>query len=285
MNKLTWAQRAAWYEVEELPTAEELRFWRAACRGASSVLVIPGGAGSLACSLTAAGRRTVVVDSEAAMVRSAGAGLAACPGDNAPRLGDLRNLALGETFVRVCVPRAALQLLTPDDQRRALVALGNHVDAHGLLIVDLVHFGHEFAGSTPFYDPGVADGVSVLDWVRLLRDGRWLARRRTQQHAGSGLDLEFAYSSGPSSSSARLASADAHAAVRLHAFDDAAIHEVTRSADLVVAWDTDAGDGDRSCRRRVVLARPDQPPSARSSSKRKCSTPFSQTIDNGPDSK
>lgn len=286
---LTWAQRAAWYEVEDQPDAEELRFWAAACDGAPSILIVPGGAGSLACALTAPERRTVAVDLEEPMVRRACTRLGACPGDNIAIVGDMRSVSLGEAFARVCVPRAALQLLPPDEQRRALTALAGHLDARGLLIVDLVRLGHARVQRTAFYDPSIADGTRALDWVRRLPDGGYLARWRTQHHDGSGVKLRFEYALAPSRSSATAAAPSAHAVVALHAFDDAALTAVAYSLHLAVGWDpaprTHGPSHARSCRHRVALSRCAQPDKARSSSSRKCATPSSRPATSGPGSK
>ena len=280
---LTWAQRAAWYELEDRPTGEERRFWLAACDRAPSVLVVPAGAGSLTCALTAPQRRTVAADIEERMVRRARGRLAKRPGDNAALIADMRTMRLDETFARVCVPRAALQLLSPDDQQGALVALARHVDPRGLLIVDLVRLGPTRAGRTAFYDPSVTDGVTAFDWTRRLPDGGYVTRRRTQHHTPSGVDLRFEDSLAPTRSSATAAAACAHAAVCLRELDDAALKARARFADLAVACD--ATIDERSCRWRVALSRCDQLASARLSSSRKCATPSSRPGVSGPGSK
>lgn len=257
--RLDWPARAAIYGIEQQPTADERQFWSTLGSGADSILVAPGGVGVLAEALAGAGRRLVLVDREAEMVRRASALLEGLPGSCTAHRADLRSLAMADRFDLVCVPRAALMLFGGEDRARALRSLAALLAPGGVLVLELLRLrGEPPESPLAFYDPALPDGTWVCDWARPLSDGRWLERRRRQDHGEGSLTLSFRYAFGSTPEQARREGPLGHAQVRLHALSAAALLDLSRGSGLTSLWERDgyraSGNG-RSAHRLIGLAR------------------------------
>lgn len=182
-----YRERAAFYELEYTTTVDHEFLIDLTAPPVRSVLEIPCGVGRNALHLARPGLRLVAVDIEPEMIdilrqRALGE---LCSATLEAVVGDLRSLALGETFERIVVPREAFQLLMElGDAHDALVHLRDHLDAEGIMVVDLAHFrpgtDTEPGLQPAYFDPALPEGEVLVEWERPLPSGAHVTRSRQQ---------------------------------------------------------------------------------------------------------
>jgi SAM-dependent methyltransferase len=188
---MSYSRRAEVYEVEY--TEDRDRDFVLSLIGETSrVLEVPCGAGRLSRWIAAKAAELTVVDLEPKMV--ARALESAKPGARARldgQVADMRRLNLGREFDLALIPREALQLLAPVDGARAIAAVGAHVAAGGLMLVDLATFN---ARADPdYYDGAAVDGAWRDNWTRRLGPDAVLARRSRQMFEKDAILFELDY--------------------------------------------------------------------------------------------
>ncbi|WP_327358355.1 class I SAM-dependent methyltransferase [Streptomyces sp. NBC_01304] len=201
-----YEQRARYYEVEYRTTVDQAFLQSLVTDTTTSILEIPCGAGRNTDWLIAAGRETVCVDLEPAMVRRVRDRIAAA-GANAlvtAVQADLRELDLGRRFDLIIVPQEAFQLVeSHQDAERALRRLAHHLAPGGSLLLDLHSFGPDNApggqgtSALPdYFDPALPDGLPVTEWRRDIAPSGWLERSRVQHDEGTHMRIDYLYRRG-----------------------------------------------------------------------------------------
>ena len=182
-----YRERAAFYDLEYTTTADHEFLIDSTAPPVRSLLEIPCGVGRNALRLARPGLRLVAVDIEPEMIDGLRQRTQGEPRFSTLEavVGDLRSLALGETFQRIVVPREAFQLLTePEDAHAALVHLRDHLDAEGIMIVDLAHFrtgtDTEPGLQPDYFDPSLPEGQVLVEWEGHLPSGAHVTRSRQQ---------------------------------------------------------------------------------------------------------
>jgi SAM-dependent methyltransferase len=186
-RSIGYRERAELYELEYTTTADHDFLIALTAPPVRSVLEIPCGVGRNALHLARPGLRLVAVDIEPEMInvlrrRTLGESRSATV---EAVVGDLRSLSLGETFERIIVPREAFQLLTDlGDAHDALVHLRDHLDAEGIMVVDLAHFrtgtDTEPGLQPAYFDPSRPEGEVLVEWEYDLPSGAHVTRSRQQ---------------------------------------------------------------------------------------------------------
>ncbi len=111
-------------------------------RAGSPVLELGCGTGRILIPIAEAGIDIVGLDLSPAMLALAQAKVAALPAETQRRIelvqGDMRDFSLGRRFQLIAIPyRAFLHLMTPEDERRALTCIREHLADDGRLVLNI----------------------------------------------------------------------------------------------------------------------------------------------------
>ena len=134
---------AAFYDYYSLGVEGDVQFYvEEAKKAGSSVLEVGCGTGRILLPIAESGIAIVGVDRAPAMLSLLRQKLAKYSPDTPSRVelieGDMRNFSLGRRFKLVTIPyRAFLHLLTPKDQRQALLCIREHLADDGRLIFNV----------------------------------------------------------------------------------------------------------------------------------------------------
>lgn len=200
--EIGYRERAAFYAVEYQDSGDRAFLESCVTPEVETILEVPCGAGRNALWLAATGRQVVAADIEAEMLDALAARFpgAKCPENLETALCDMRDFDLGRRFDLILVPREAIQVLDSEaDVAATLATLRRHLSETGRLVIDLASFGSLKPGTPEsllpsYFDPRVADGMTVEEWARPLGDGRTLARSRRQWDLGAeGVRVELSY--------------------------------------------------------------------------------------------
>jgi ubiquinone/menaquinone biosynthesis C-methylase UbiE len=178
-------------------------------KAGSPVLELGCGTGRIVIPVAEAGIDIVGLDLAPAMLQIARDKVAALPPETQRRIelveGDMRDFSLGRRFRLITIPyRAFLHLMTPEDERRALTCIREHLADDGLLVLnnfdprlDIIaaHFGslgsalktvsefiHPQSGhrvvvwDTRQYDPGQQTIEQYFVFEELDEEGRVLSK-------------------------------------------------------------------------------------------------------------
>ncbi len=134
---------AAFYDYYSPGVEGDVQFYvEEAKKAGSSVLEVGCGTGRILLPIAESGITIVGVDRAPAMLSLLRQKLAKYSPDTPSRVelieGDMRNFSLGRRFKLVTIPyRAFLHLLTPKDQRQALLCIREHLADDGRLIFNI----------------------------------------------------------------------------------------------------------------------------------------------------
>jgi SAM-dependent methyltransferase len=134
---------AAFYDYYSLGVEGDVQFYvEEAQKAGSSVLEIGCGTGRTLLPIAESGVNIIGLDRAPAMLSRLRQKLAKYGPDTQSRVtlieGDMRNFSLGRRFPLVTIPyRAFLHLLTPKDQRQALLCIREHLADDGRLIFNV----------------------------------------------------------------------------------------------------------------------------------------------------
>ncbi len=134
---------AAFYDYYSPGVEGDVQFYvEEAKKAGSSVLEVGCGTGRILLPIAESGIAIVGVDRAPAMLSLLRQKLAKYSPDTPSRVelieGDMRNFSLGRRFKLVTIPyRAFLHLLTPKDQRQALLCIREHLADDGRLIFNI----------------------------------------------------------------------------------------------------------------------------------------------------
>jgi SAM-dependent methyltransferase len=194
---MSYSARVLHYAAEYIDTRDLEFLSKLISHGHSRVLEVPCGAGRVSVNLGQAAKHLIVVDIEPGMVASVlnrlrDAGLSA---KTTGVCADMRTLQLAEDVDLAVVPREALQLLTPDDGKAALAAIGGHVAPGGAMMIDVATFApsDRCLGDPDYYDPNRSAGTWHVDWTRRTADGSMLTRHSAQYDDERSILIEFRY--------------------------------------------------------------------------------------------
>lgn len=121
---------------------DEAFYVEEAARADGPVLEIACGTGRIMIPIAASGVPIVGLDRAPAMLEVARRKIAALPDDTRRRMqtveGDMRTFSLERRFPLAIIPyRAFLHMMTPDDQRRALTRIREHLTERGRLVFNV----------------------------------------------------------------------------------------------------------------------------------------------------
>jgi SAM-dependent methyltransferase len=194
---MPYSRRAAIYDIEYIENRDVDFVSRLICDTEARVLEVPCGAGRLSVALAQRTRHLTIVDIEPAMVERAMEAVTRVGRETyvTGHVGDMRALALGRCFDLVVIPREALQLLRPEEGKRALAAAASHVLPGGRLVLDLATFGTrtDEVQDPDYFDPSRVNDAWQVDWSRPLKDGSILTRQSLQHQGTAGIRLDFRY--------------------------------------------------------------------------------------------
>jgi SAM-dependent methyltransferase len=151
------------------------------------VLEVGSGTGRVLLPVARAGVEIVGVDSSPEMLAVCRRRLAEEPEDVRARVrlvqGDMRDLDLGETFPRITTPFRPFQhMLAVDDQLAALATFHRHLDAGGLLVLDLFNPALEVLVNAPIGEETSHEPeLTLLDGRRVVRCHKMLRIDRAEQ--------------------------------------------------------------------------------------------------------
>lgn len=134
---------AAYYDDYTIGLAGDVDFYvRQAASAGSPVLEVGCGTGRILIPIALAGVEVVGIDPSAAMLDQARRKVAALSPDVQGRVelvqADVRDFTLDRRFSLVAIPfRAFLRMLTPEDERRALLNVRQHLAVGGLLVLNV----------------------------------------------------------------------------------------------------------------------------------------------------
>ena len=134
---------AVLYDYYSLGVEGEVPFYvEEARRGGGPVLELGCGTGRILIPVAEAGVEAVGLDLSPAMLAVARKRVDRCPDEIRRRIetvdGDMAEFSLGRRFKLIMIPyRAFLHLLTPEDQRRSLGCIREHLDDDGRLIFNI----------------------------------------------------------------------------------------------------------------------------------------------------
>lgn len=134
---------ATYYDQTSEGLKGDVEFYVEEARSAGSpVLEIGSGTGRILVPVAQAGIEIVGLDLSHAMMEVAREKLAALEPEVRGRVqmveGDMRDFSLGRRFRLVMIPyRAFLHMMTPDDQRKALLCIREHLEEDGRLIFNV----------------------------------------------------------------------------------------------------------------------------------------------------
>ncbi|RVI32110.1 class I SAM-dependent methyltransferase [Sinorhizobium meliloti] len=195
--RMPYSRRAGIYEVEYVEDRDYAFVDGLLDRPGLRVLEVPCGVGRLSSRLARKAADLMLVDIEPVMVEKAAKAAAAASSTTCIRTTtcDMRTLDLDAAFDVALVPREALQLLSPDDGKKAISAIGRHIVVGGLLFVDLATFRATNGPLTDpdYFDPGRGDGTWQVDWMRDLADGFRLVRHSAQWQEADSILIELSY--------------------------------------------------------------------------------------------
>ncbi len=133
---------ALFYDHYATGVPGDVEFYAAEARRAGSpVIELACGTGRVLIAVAEAGVEIVGLDRAPSMLTLARDKVAKLPAETRRRIelvqGDMREFALGRKFKLAMIPyRAFLHLLTPDDQRRALCCIRDHLVDGGKLVLN-----------------------------------------------------------------------------------------------------------------------------------------------------
>ena len=192
---MPYSRRAGIYDVEYVEQRDYAFVEELLGDGTLRALEVPCGAGRLSTRLAQKTAALTLVDLEPAMVEKAALACAGRQAEIRAEVADMRELDIKSVFDVALIPREALQLLSPDDGRKAVSAIGAHVDAGGLLFVDLATFqaNKEIPTDPDYFDPDRSDDVWKTNWTRNLADGSSLTRSSAQRQEAGSIHIRLAY--------------------------------------------------------------------------------------------
>jgi ubiquinone/menaquinone biosynthesis C-methylase UbiE len=129
-----------YYDIEHRGLTEDIELYRQfAARNDGAVLVVGSGTGRVALALASPGREVWGLDNNAAMLEIARR--SPCPvGDVSWREADMTAFEFDKSFSLIVVPLDTFtSLRSVEQQRAALLKIGEHLNAAGLLVVDVVN--------------------------------------------------------------------------------------------------------------------------------------------------
>jgi SAM-dependent methyltransferase len=201
MMRAGYECRAALYHLECGGTEDHAFLARLVGPHVRALLEIPAGSGrNLAVWRQYPRIKVIVADLEPAMVQHLRERIALdCDSEHVSAVQvDMTTLALPETFDLIVVPQEGFQVVArPENVVQVLERLRTHLSDTGLLMIDIAMLDPRAGPPFPeYYDPGLPDGVEIMEWSRSLEDGRTLRRSRTQSHEGSQVHFHLHYSLG-----------------------------------------------------------------------------------------
>ena len=134
---------SAFYDYRATGLHGDLQFYlEEAQRSGSPVLELGCGTGRILIPISEAGIEVVGLDISASMLNIARAKLEQCDHEVQGRArlieGDMRDFLIGQRFRLAIIPyRAFLHLLTPEDQRKALERIREHLTDDGRLVLNI----------------------------------------------------------------------------------------------------------------------------------------------------
>ncbi|MGV1832994.1 class I SAM-dependent methyltransferase [Agrobacterium vitis] len=194
---MPYSRRAEIYEVDYVEDRDYAFVDDLLGRPGLRVLEVPCGAGRLSRLLARKAADLTLVDIEPAMVDKAAKAATAASSTTCIRTAtcDMRALDLDAGFDVALVPREAIQLLSPDDARKAISAISRHIVVGGFLFVDFATFRatNKLSNDPDYFDLGRRNGAWRMDWERDLAGGLKLARRSAQLQEADSILIELSY--------------------------------------------------------------------------------------------